>query len=185
MSSAVTAVDTADFRAVLGHFCTGVTVVTGHDEQPFGFACQAFAALSLAPPLVLCCPRRNSRSWQAIAETGRFGVNVLTEDQRSVSEAFGSPDGDRFASVDWHLSPGGSPILRDALTWVDCAIRTVLDGGDHLVVVGTVTQLGPVRDAKPLLFYRGGYTGMDASAESVPAAWLADLLTWQGSGDWL
>jgi 3-hydroxy-9,10-secoandrosta-1,3,5(10)-triene-9,17-dione monooxygenase reductase component len=80
--------EVARYRSVLGHFCTGVTVVTGmSSEGPVGFACQAFAALSLDPPLVLFCPQRTSRSWAAMASSGAFCVNVLAEDQKDVSAA--------------------------------------------------------------------------------------------------
>jgi 3-hydroxy-9,10-secoandrosta-1,3,5(10)-triene-9,17-dione monooxygenase reductase component len=168
------------FRAVLGHFCTGVTVVTALDGSvPVGFACQSFAALSLDPPLVLCCPGKGSQTWPVIARTGRFAVNVLAEEQRAVSAIFGSRGADKFGAVEWMPAPSGSPLLEGALTWVDCALDTVYEAGDHFVVIGRVTALGEPSGGRPLLFYRGEYT----SAE--PPAALGGMLGWAGPDDWL
>jgi 3-hydroxy-9,10-secoandrosta-1,3,5(10)-triene-9,17-dione monooxygenase reductase component len=135
---------------VLGHFCTGVTVITAHDgERPAGFACQSFAALSLDPPLVLFCPARTSRSWPAIERAGRFAVNVLAEDQREVSSVFGSRGADKFEFVRWHSAASGAPLLDGALAWMDCTVDAVHEACDHLVVVGRVVALGDTRDTKP------------------------------------
>jgi len=118
------AIDPGRYRAVLGQFCTGVTVITTVDDgEPIGFACQSFAALSLDPPLVLFCPTRHSRAWALIERSGQFCVNVLASDQRNVSSTFGSRGEDKFAGVDWTPSPAGSPILGGALTWIDCAVE--------------------------------------------------------------
>src|SRR5687767_7567255 len=101
--------DTDRFRQVLGHFCTGVTVVTAASpDGPAGFACQAFAALSLDPPLVLFCPGGKSSSWQRIERSGRFCVNVLASGQESISRVFGTAGADKFAAVSWKVSPNGS-----------------------------------------------------------------------------
>jgi 3-hydroxy-9,10-secoandrosta-1,3,5(10)-triene-9,17-dione monooxygenase reductase component len=171
------------FRKVLGHFCTGVTVITG--EGPVGFACQAFAALSLDPPLVLFCPGRRSRTWQAIARTGRFCVNVLAEDQQELSTVFGQAGADKFATTAWSPAPGGAPVLDGVLTWIDCGVEEVRDAGDHYVVIGRVHRLGPCRDAQPLLFYRGKYTATDVRAERKPNAMLDHLFTWSRHADWI
>lgn len=173
--------DPARFRLVLGHFCTGVAVVTGHDgKAPVGFACQSFAALSLDPPLVLFCPAKSSRTWAVLAESGRFAVNVLAEHQQEVSATFGARGDDKFASVDWTPAPSGSPLLAGALTWIDCALEAVHEAGDHYVVVGRVTALGEPSDVRPLLFHRGQYT----VTEPVPDE-LAALMPWPRPDDWL
>lgn len=170
--------DSARLRAVLGNFCTGVTVITAHDgERPAGFACQSFAALSLDPPLVLFCPARTSRSWPAIERAGRFAVNVLAEDQREVSSVFGSRGADKFESVRWHRAASGVPLLDGALAWIDCTVDAVHEAGDHLVVVGRVTALDDTRATSPLLFFRGAYT---APADPHPSA----MLTWPRPDDW-
>jgi 3-hydroxy-9,10-secoandrosta-1,3,5(10)-triene-9,17-dione monooxygenase reductase component len=174
------------FRRVFGHFCTGVTVVTSTDGgSPVGFACQAFAALSLDPPLVLFCPTSGSATWQRIERAGRFCVNVLAEDQRDVSRVFGTSGADKFAGVGWSLSPAGAPILDGALTWADCRIEAVHPAGDHQVVIGLVTELGTVRDARPLLFYKGRYAGTSAVSPHDPPEVADTLLAWPRHTDWI
>jgi len=153
------AVDPAAFRKVLGHFCTGVTVIAGADETgiPSGLACQSFTALSLDPPLVLVCPGRGSTSWPHIERTGRFTVNVLAEDQQHVSAAFGSRTGAKFDAAPWRVTARGAVVLDDVLAWLDCDIDAIHDGGDHQIVVGAVRELCVMRDHGPLLFFRGSY----------------------------
>lgn len=171
---------------MLGHFCTGVTVVTGvsSDGAPVGFACQAFAALSLDPPLVLFCPQRTSRSWAAMS--GHFCVNVLAESQRGLSAVFGTAGADKFAGVSWTPSSTGSPVLDGVLTWVDCSVAAVHEAGDHYVVVGSVVELGPVSDERPLLFYRGRYAAQsELDSRGEVGAVLDNLLTWQRQADWV
>lgn len=179
-----TAIDQVEYRRVLGHFATGVTVVTALDgTNPVGFACQAFAALSLEPPLVLFCPGRQSRTWPVIERAGRFCVNVLTDRQRGISTVFGTAGADKFATVPWTPAPSGAPVLPGVLTWIDCAVRDVHAAGDHYVVTGEVTALGEQRDERPLLFYRGGYP---ATEPTKPAPGLLDnLITWSRHDDWI
>ena len=131
-----------EFRQVLGHFCTGVTVITTSGPPLAGFACQAFAALSLAPPLVLFCPSRTSATWPVIERAGHFCANVLADGQQELARRFGTTGGDKFAGVPWSPSPSG-PVLDGALTWVECAVEAVHEAGDHFLVTGQVTALGP------------------------------------------
>ncbi len=170
-------IDPRAFRQVLGQFCTGITIITTmHDDVPNGFACQSFAALSLDPPLVLFCPTKMSRSWQAIEASGMFCVNVLSEQQRETCARFGSKEPDKFAGIDWHLSPLGTPVLDGSLAYIDCTVHSVHDGGDHFVVFGLVHSLSPAPAVKPrpLLFYRGEYTGIEPD-KTTPAQWRDDL----------
>jgi 3-hydroxy-9,10-secoandrosta-1,3,5(10)-triene-9,17-dione monooxygenase reductase component len=170
-------IDPRTFRNVLGQFCTGITVITTvHDDAPVGFACQSFAALSLEPPLVLFCPTKISKSWQAIEATGRFCVNVLHERQKDVSAKFGSKDPDKFAEIDWSPSQLGSPIIKGSLAHIDCTVNSVHDAGDHYVVFGSVHSLSevPKEKPRPLLFYRGEYTGIEPD-KNTPAQWRDDL----------
>ena len=182
--------DPRTFRHVLGQFCTGITIITTLDgDVSIGFACQSFAALSLEPPLVLFCPTKMSRSWQAIEASGKFCVNVLTERQREICARFGSKEPDKFAGVDWHPSKLGSPILDNSLAHIDCTVHSVHDGGDHFVVFGLVQSLSEVAKVKPrpLLFYRGEYTGIEPD-KNTPAQWRDDLeafLTTTTDDTWL
>lgn len=179
-------VDQGRFRSVLGHFCTGVTVVTGlGPDGPVGFACQSFAALSLDPPLVLFCPGKTSRAWPVIEAAGHFAVNVLSDEQRDVSTVFGSRGVDKFASVDWTPGASGAPLISRALTWVDCAIETVHDAGDHHIVVGRVLALGEPGLERPLLFYRGRYTATEQERTESAEVPLDAFLTWPMGDDWV
>jgi 3-hydroxy-9,10-secoandrosta-1,3,5(10)-triene-9,17-dione monooxygenase reductase component len=178
----------AGFRQVLGHFCTGVTVITtvDSDGRPAGFACQAFAALSLDPPLVMFCPSRTSATWRVIERSGYFAANVLAASQRDLARVFGasaSAGGDKFAGLTWSACASGAPVLPGALAWVGCKLDAVHDGGDHFIVVGRVTELGDVRPGEPLLFYRGRY-GVAVEPEGPPEV-VDTLLAWPGHSDWM
>lgn len=178
-----TAVDASSFRKALGHFCTGVTVIAAMDgDEPVGFACQSFAALSLEPPLVLFCPTKTSRTWPAIEAAGRFCVNILAHNQQDVSAVFGRAGTDKFAACSWSPAPSGAPRLDGVLTWIDCSVESVLDGGDHWIVVGRVTALGETDDERPLLFYRGAYSATE-QAEPTPGI-MDNLITWSRDDDW-
>jgi len=183
-------IDARTFRHVLGQFCTGITIITTvHDDEPVGFACQSFAALSLDPPLVLFCPTKQSRSWQAIEASGKFCVNVLHENQKDVSARFGSREPDKFGGVDWSPSHLGSPVLAGTLAHIDCTVASVHDGGDHFVVFGAVHAMSepPKTKPRPLLFYRGEYTGIEPD-KTTPAQWRDDLdafLTATTADTWL
>jgi flavin reductase (DIM6/NTAB) family NADH-FMN oxidoreductase RutF len=153
-----TSADPSTMRSVLGHFPSGVTIVTGTTpDGPAGFTCQSFSSLSLDPPLVLVLPSRGSTSWPGIQATGRFCVNVLAQDQQALSTTFARSGGDKFAGVDWSPSALGSPVLAGATAWIDCTLDAVHDGGDHLIVVGAVHDLGAAEESAPLVFHRGGY----------------------------
>ncbi|MET9891590.1 flavin reductase family protein [Streptomyces sp. NPDC006465] len=161
-------VDPAEFRRVLGHFATGVTVVTapaagGEDGAgPAGFACQSFASLSLDPPLICFMVGRTSTTWPRIARAGSFCVNVLGAHQGDLCRGFAVSGADKFAGVVHDAAPvSGSPRLAGAAAWIDCTIHAVHTGGDHLIVVGRVDALGTSgegdEDVPPLLFHKGRF----------------------------
>lgn len=187
MISAVTPVTAEDFRRVLGHFCTGVTVVCAVDpdtREPVGFACQSFAALSLEPPLVLFCPGRGSAAWAAIRRAGTFCVNVLAEHQRELSRAFGRSGDHKYAGVTWTPAANGAPVLPGVLTWIGGSVEAVHEAGDHVIVVGRVTELGPCRPGGPLLFYRSRYAAAELTAAEPPEV-VDTLLSWGRHDDWM
>lgn len=154
-------IDPNEYRRVLGHFPTGVTVVTGSDgTTPAGMAIGSFSSVSLDPPLVMFCPGKTSATWQQIKETGAFCVNVLAEDQVDLCAVFASKAEDKFDGVHWLPGTTGSPVLPDVLAVIDCEIHAILDGGDHDIVVGLVKEMttaDPEDERGPLLFFRGGY----------------------------
>ncbi|WP_142218319.1 flavin reductase family protein [Streptomyces sp. SLBN-118] len=152
-------VDPGEFRRVLGHFATGVTVVTAYDEAgPAGFACQSFASLSLDPPLIAFMVARTSTTWPRIAGAGAFCVNILGAHQGELCRGFAISGADKFAGVGYDRAPAtGSPRLESVPAWIDCTIQAVHTGGDHLIVVGRVEALGACEDGAPLLFHRGTF----------------------------
>ena len=155
--------DSAHFRSVLGHFATGIVIVTGmYEGKPAGLTCQSFVSLSLDPPLVAFCPAKRSVSWRRIARSGAFCANVLTEEQEELSRVFATSGADKFRGVGWRSSETGSPILADVLAWVDCRIEATYDAGDHDIIVGRVVDLQAAARGRPLLAYRGGYGRFDA-----------------------
>jgi len=182
------AIEPLDYRTAMGHFCTGVTVITAADDEgPVGFTCQSFMALSLDPPLILFSPMKTSRAWPRIEKSGRFAVNLLGEHQQQVSSVFGSRQPDKFESVQWRPSRTGSPLFDGALGWIDCSIEAVHDGGDHHIVIGRVQELSPPNAGRPLLFYRGRYTQtVTDPGQAIPRALSLDsFLTWPVGDDWM
>ena len=153
------ALDGAHFRQVLGHFPTGVTVITADGaDGPVGLAVGSFTSVSLVPPLVAFCPDKGSLSWSKIKAAGSFCVNVLAEDQEVLCRTFASKGADKFEGIGWEPTSTGSPKLAGVLAWIDCTIEAVHDAGDHEICVGRVQEMDVgVEPAGPLVFYRGGY----------------------------
>jgi 3-hydroxy-9,10-secoandrosta-1,3,5(10)-triene-9,17-dione monooxygenase reductase component len=157
--TAAPTIDSARFRQVLGHFCSGIVIITGMDgDDAVGLTCQSFSSVSLEPPLILFCPATTSSSWPRIRNSGAFAVNILSSEQEDVCRLFATKGADKFRGVGWEAAATGSPIIRDVLAWMDCRIEVEHDAGDHTIVVGRVVELH-VEDEPdgPLLFYRGGY----------------------------
>ena len=157
-SSDTGGIDAAHYRNVLGHFPTGVTVITGmHDGAPVGMAIGSFSSVSLDPPLVLFCPQKSSSSWPLIEASGGFCANILSSEQEDVCRVMASKSDDKFAGVGYRPGASGSPVLADVLGFIDCTIERVHDEGDHFVVIGRVLELDAADEGLPLIFYRGGY----------------------------
>jgi 3-hydroxy-9,10-secoandrosta-1,3,5(10)-triene-9,17-dione monooxygenase reductase component len=152
-------VDGAQFRQVLGHFPTGVTVITAATEQgPVGLAVGSFFSVSLDPPLVAFCAGKTSSSYPKIAEVGHYCVNVLADEQEDVCRVFATKGDDKFSSIGWHPSPiNGAPVIDDVLAWIECEIEAVHEAGDHWIVIGRVLELEVGQAGGPLVFFRGGY----------------------------
>jgi flavin reductase (DIM6/NTAB) family NADH-FMN oxidoreductase RutF len=150
--------DAAKFRQVLGHFPTGVTVVSAmSDGKPVGFAVGSFASLSLDPPQVLFCAGSHSSTWPKIQAAGKFCANILADDQEDICRVFASKAADKFAEIGWKHSGNGSPLINGALAYIDCTIADVVESGDHYVVIGAVDDLDVQHEGGPLVFFRGGY----------------------------
>jgi 3-hydroxy-9,10-secoandrosta-1,3,5(10)-triene-9,17-dione monooxygenase reductase component len=150
--------DPAAFRRVLGHFCTGVVIVTAIDGgAPVGMTCQSFSSLSLDPPLVLFSASHSSTSWPRIRRVGSFAVNILADHQEATSRAFAVSGGDKFAAVDWSPGVMGAPLLSGCVAHVECRLQSIVAGGDHDIVIGEPVAMGEDPSQVPLLFFRSGY----------------------------
>ena len=153
--------DDARFREVLGHFATGVTIVTAVDAgEPVGMAANSFMSLSLDPPLILFCVAHSSTTWPRIERAGKFAVNILGEGHEELSQLFARRGADRFSQTPWRVGVSGAPVLEDAIAYLDCRFEAEYPGGDHKIVVGRVLDLDVRDGARPLLFFRGSYERM-------------------------
>lgn len=191
------AFDARALRDAFGAFLTGVTVVTTVDAEgsPIGFTANSFTSVSLDPPLLLVCLAKTSRNYVTLTGARGFGVNILAEGQKDVSNTFARPVEDRFAAVEWRQGPYGSPVFADVAAWFDCATHEVVDAGDHVILIGRVE--GFENSGKTGLGYaRGGYftpaladKALLASAESLLLGAVAVrdgeiLLVEDGKGGW-
>jgi 3-hydroxy-9,10-secoandrosta-1,3,5(10)-triene-9,17-dione monooxygenase reductase component len=154
-------IDSAVYRKVLGHYPTGVCVVTATlaDGRRSGMVVGSFTSVSLSPPLVGFFPDRSSSSWPLIESAGKFCVNILASDQQDLCRRFAAKGDDKFADLPYRLSANGSPVLEDVVAWIDCTLDTVHEAGDHYIVLGRVQELDIARPEQPLLFFKGGYGG--------------------------
>jgi flavin reductase (DIM6/NTAB) family NADH-FMN oxidoreductase RutF len=166
-NAATPSFDSKHFRAVLGHFPTGVTIVTGlADGLPAGFTIGSFTSISLDPPLVGFFPMTNSDTWASMAPYGHFCVNVLRDTQSELCWRFaksGVGDG-RFDDLPWRPSPTGCPIIEGVGAWIDCDITESIPLGDHYLIVGAVVGLDHHAEPPvPLVFYRGALGSFSGS----------------------
>lgn len=175
-------IDPKHFRRVLGHFPTGVAVITGLDAEgkPGGLAIGSFSSVSLDPPLVAFMPDKSSSTWPKIRDRGHFCVNILGSDQEEVCRTFALSGGDKFASLAWKPAGSGSPVLDGVLAWIDCDLEVIHEAGDHDIVIGRVRELDVVGSTLPLVFFQGGYGRF--SSLSL-AAWESDLALQMRSAD--
>ncbi len=152
-------VDAALFREALGHYPTGVAVVTAvaEDGNPAGMVVGTFSSVSLDPPLIAFFPASNSRSFARLRTARRFCVNVLASDQEPLCRRLATGGAGKFDGVRWRLGPLGSPVLEGAVSWVECTFQDIREAGDHYIVLGLVHELAVERSTLPLLFFQGGY----------------------------
>ena len=146
------------FRSVMGHFATGVTVVTATSpEGPVGLTANAVASLSLDPLLLLVAFDNEARTLPVVREAGRFGVNVLRSDQEDLARLFASkaPESEKFAGVP-HTVHDGIPVIEGVLAWVGCRLERLIPGGDHTIGIGAV-EAAEAGTGEPLLWFRGSY----------------------------
>ena len=161
-------IDPMKYRQVLGHFPTGVTVITGIvDDQPVGFTIGSFMSVSLDPPLVGFLPMVSSDRWQTLRRSNGFCVNVLNCDQGDLCWTFAKSSIEApFEGVEWRPAPvTGSPIIEGGIAWMDCSFEKIVEAGDHDFVMGRIEEFEhehPDNDPLPLLFYKGKLGGFSA-----------------------
>lgn len=159
------AIEAALFREALGHYASGITVVTGMDQgETVGFTCQSFYSVSLEPPLVSFSVSRGSKSWPRIRPSGQFAITLLHAQQIHVSNGFARSQGDKWAGIDWTMSALGNPLPSDPLLTIECSLHAEHEAGDHMIVLGRVLRfsenLGQCEHS-PLLYYKGGYRQLE------------------------
>lgn len=162
----MTGVAPEEFRRVMGLFATGVTVVTTRRDGGYhGMTANAFASLSLSPPLVLVCIDKGARTHGYLQAGGSFAVNVLAREQEGLSRHFAHSwpeDVDVFYGISHRLGSNGCPLLEGCLAYLECRVAALHAGGDHTIFVGQV-ETAQAREGTPLLFYRGGYHSLPPS----------------------
>jgi 3-hydroxy-9,10-secoandrosta-1,3,5(10)-triene-9,17-dione monooxygenase reductase component len=157
--------DPGVFRKTLGNVPTSVSVVTSLDHAGalVGMVVGTFTSVSLEPALVGFLPSKQSRTWQQIEATGRFCVNVLGHDQFALCKQMAGNHQGRFSNVEYSLRESLFPVLTGSIASFCCNLHSVLDAGDHVFVLGEVSDMQVARDVAPLVFFRGVYRSLAAT----------------------
>lgn len=161
----MTIVDPNDFKAALGAWAAGVTVVTTkHGDLVYGITASSFSSLSVDPLLVLICVANSNHLATMVQEAKRFAVTILAEGQEDISAYFATSGRDPAkafdAQIDWHEWRTGAPIIRGGIAHLDCELEQAIPGGDHTIVIGRVVGAAANPDAKPLVYFRRGYRSL-------------------------
>lgn len=155
-------------RKAFGSYMTGVTVITAmtDDGKPVGFTANSFTSVSLEPPLLLVCPSKFLSSFEVFASCSHFAVNILSEEQQSISNIFAGSKDDRFGQIDWHSDEQGNPIIAGALTHFSCKTERNLEAGDHHLLIGEVLDFAS-REGHGLGYSSGGYFSLGLEREAA------------------
>ena len=154
-------IDKNELRRVMGHFATGVTVITTFSKEGklHGLTANAVSSLSLVPPLLVICVDKKAESYASFEESKVFTVNILADDQEDISRRFAVSGGEKFEGVAYRRGSNGAPILQGVLAHLECKLYAAFDGGDHTIYLGEIEE-ADTREVKPLLFFRGGYRSL-------------------------
>lgn len=168
--------DPAEFRHVIGHFMSGVAIITArHDGHDHGMTASAVCSLSLEPPMLLVCMKVGAPTQEAVYASGRFAVNILEEAQGSLAERFATPRPDKFDGVAFHDGPLGMPLLDGALASIECEVVESVRGGTHRVFHGAVRH-ADVRSGSPLAYYRGRFGRLELAVDDAALGKLRRLV---------
>lgn len=151
-------IEPQELRRVMGHFATGVTVITTRDKEGrhYGLTANAFMSLSLDPPLVVISVDKTAQCYFCFAESKVFNVNVLSEEQEEISRRFATKGVDKFAGLKWRPADNGAALIDGAMAHIECKVVRSHDGGDHTILIGEITRTG-ASGGRPLLFFQGRY----------------------------
>ena len=157
-------VDQQEFRSVMGHFATGVTVITTLDDKGsfLGLTANALCSVSLSPPLLLCCIDKSAECHPAFSSSKVFVVNVLSTEQEVLSRKFAKSGADKFQGVGYRIERTGAPVLDGSLAHLECEVRQEFDAGDHTIYLGEPVDMSMDKETEPLLYFRGGYRNLRA-----------------------
>jgi flavin reductase (DIM6/NTAB) family NADH-FMN oxidoreductase RutF len=151
------AFDSLAQRRIMGHFTTGVTVVTAYQEDEiYGMTANAVTSLSLNPPLILVAVDKTAAMHATLTNSRHFALNILSDAQEHLSRRFAMRGPKDVTDLTWRTAASGAPILADALAWVDCRLAEILPGGDHDIFLGEILA-GESREGSPLLYFCGKY----------------------------
>jgi flavin reductase (DIM6/NTAB) family NADH-FMN oxidoreductase RutF len=152
-------VDPEALRDTLSRFASGVTVVTvAADGTLHGMTASSFASVSLDPPRVLVCLDKSSRTRALLADT--FAINILSAEQEDISRAFAHAGEKRFTSLEHKIGASGAPLIHGALAWIECATSSIVDGGDHDIIIGDVTWCTS-GEGQPLVYFARTYRALE------------------------
>ena len=152
------AFDAGQQRKIMGHFATGVTVVTSGGPEPTGLTANSVTSLSVDPPLILFALGKDAGSQASFRESNCFAMSILSADQQDISNRFATPGPKDFSDLETNTAETGAPIIGGALGWVDCQLSEIVEGGDHDIFIGEIVAGELLQDGgEPLLYYAGGY----------------------------
>ena len=157
-------IDPDTFRAVLGRFASGVTIVTARDNngQDHGMTVSAFASLSLSPTLILLCIDHAASMYPLMIDHPSIGINILSSSQEEYSRRFAAEEDDRFDGIAIRRGQNGVVLLEDALAHMECRVVQHYDTGDHTIFIAEIDRAEPMAaEGRPLLYYRGGYAQLE------------------------
>jgi flavin reductase (DIM6/NTAB) family NADH-FMN oxidoreductase RutF len=151
-----------ELRRIMGHFATGVTIITSirSTGELHGLTANAFTSVSLVPPLLLICVDKKAESYPCFDESKIFTMNILSTDQEALSRKFAVSGGNKFEGVSYRIGANGAPILDGTLAYIECKVAGVMDAGDHTIYLGEIQQAETPQEGKPLMFFRGGYRSL-------------------------
>ena len=155
----ISAIDPGIFRNVMGHYPTGVVVVTGRgdDGSVLAMVVGTFSSVSMDPPLVSFMPMKTSRTFEKMRACESLCINILGGEQEDVVLTIAQRWEDKLAGIDWFPSPSGDPVLADSVAWIDTRISNVVEAGDHWITLCEVRDLAVTNPVSPLIFFQGGY----------------------------